>query len=46
MATYDIQLKGGTVVDGTRVPRYRAELWIKDGKSPRSAARRRVRPNG
>ncbi len=32
MATYDIQLKGGTVVDGTRVPRYRADVWIKDGK--------------
>ncbi len=31
MATYDIQLKGGTVVDGTRVPRYRADVWIKDG---------------
>ncbi|HUN60163.1 MAG TPA: amidohydrolase family protein [Candidatus Binataceae bacterium] len=32
MADYDIQIKGGTVVDGTRVPRYRADLWIKDGK--------------
>ena len=32
MATYDIQLKDGTVVDGTRVPRYRADVWIKDGK--------------
>ena len=31
MATYDIQLKGGTVVDGTRVPRYQADVWIKDG---------------
>lgn len=31
MAIYDIQLKGGTVVDGTRVPRYRADVWIKDG---------------
>jgi len=32
MADYDIQIKGGTVVDGTRVPRYRADVWIKDGK--------------
>ena len=32
MADFDIQIKGGTVVDGTRVPRYRADVWIKDGK--------------
>ena len=32
MADLDIQIKGGTVVDGTRVPRYRADVWIKDGK--------------
>ena len=32
MATFDIHLKGGTVVDGTRVPRYRADVWIKDGQ--------------
>ncbi len=32
MAEYDIQIKGGTVVDGTRVPRYPADVWIKDGK--------------
>jgi N-acyl-D-amino-acid deacylase len=32
MAEFDIQIKGGTIVDGTRVPRYRADLWIKDGK--------------
>ncbi len=31
MAEYDLQIKGGTVVDGTRVPRYRADLWIKHG---------------
>ena len=32
MADYDIHVKGGTIVDGTRVPRYVADLWIKDGK--------------
>jgi len=32
MADYDIHIKGGTVVDGTRVPRYQGDVWIKDGK--------------
>jgi N-acyl-D-aspartate/D-glutamate deacylase len=32
MAEFDIHIKGGTIVDGTRVPRYRGDLWIKDGK--------------
>jgi N-acyl-D-aspartate/D-glutamate deacylase len=35
MADYDIQIKGGTIVDGTRVPRYRGDVWIKDGKVAR-----------
>jgi len=29
---FDVHIKGGTVVDGTRVPRFKADLWIKDGK--------------
>ncbi|MFT7598838.1 MAG: N-acyl-D-amino-acid deacylase [Acidimicrobiales bacterium] len=32
MSDYDIHIKGGTIVDGTRVPRYRGDVWIKDGK--------------
>ncbi|MGH7864408.1 MAG: N-acyl-D-amino-acid deacylase family protein [Candidatus Binataceae bacterium] len=32
MAEFDIAIKNGTVVDGTRVPRYRADVWIRDGK--------------
>ena len=31
MSEYDIHISGGTVVDGTRVPRYQSDLWIKDG---------------
>lgn len=32
MSHYDIHIKGGTLVDGTRAPRRQADLWIKDGK--------------
>jgi len=32
MAEIDLQIKGGTIVDGTRVPRYRGDIYIKDGK--------------
>ncbi len=32
MANCDVHIKGGTVVDGSRVPRFRADIWVKDGK--------------
>jgi N-acyl-D-aspartate/D-glutamate deacylase len=32
MTTYDVHIKGGTIVDGTRVPRFQADLWVKDGR--------------
>src|SRR5271170_6143083 len=32
MAEFDICIKGGTIVDGTRVPRYRGDVWIKNGR--------------
>jgi N-acyl-D-amino-acid deacylase len=32
MAEFALHIKGGTVVDGTRAPRYQADIWIKDGK--------------
>ncbi|HYA34709.1 MAG TPA: amidohydrolase family protein [Candidatus Binataceae bacterium] len=39
MADFDFQIRGGTVVDGTRVPRYQADVWIKDGKIARIGGR-------
>jgi N-acyl-D-amino-acid deacylase len=32
MSMYDLHIKGGTVVDGSRAPRRQADVWIKDGK--------------
>src|SRR3989442_13823862 len=32
MPQFDTIIRGGTIVDGTRVPRYRADLGIKNGK--------------
>jgi N-acyl-D-amino-acid deacylase len=32
MAEFDTIIRGGMVIDGTRLPRYRADVGIKDGK--------------
>ena len=32
MADYDILITGGTIVDGTRTPRYVSDIGIKNGK--------------
>ena len=32
MTQFDLHIKNGTIVDGTRVPRFKADLWIKDGR--------------
>jgi N-acyl-D-amino-acid deacylase len=32
MADFDIHIRGGTIVDGTRVPRYRGDVWIRNGR--------------
>ena len=37
MAEFDTIIKDGMIVDGTRVPRYKADIGIKDGRLPRSA---------
>jgi N-acyl-D-aspartate/D-glutamate deacylase len=32
MHAYDVAIRGGTVVDGTRIPAYRADVFIRDGR--------------
>ena len=32
MAEFDVVIKDGTIVDGTRVPRYRGDIAVKDGR--------------
>ena len=40
MADYDILLRGGNVIDGTMIPRYRADVGIKNGKIAKIGTRR------
>ena len=35
----DLVIRGGTVVDGTGVPRYQADVGIKDGRVARISGR-------
>ena len=32
MAEFDVVIRGGIVVDGTRLPRYQSDVGVKDGK--------------
>ena len=32
MSRYDLVIRGGTIVEGSQLPAYRADLAIKDGK--------------
>jgi N-acyl-D-aspartate/D-glutamate deacylase len=44
MAEFDLVIRNGTVVDGTRLPAYRADLAIKDGRIARISGS--IRPGG
>ena len=52
MAEYDAVIRNGMVIDGTRMPRYRADVAIKDGRIaatgrfPTDAAARNIDATG
>ena len=39
MPEYDMVIRGGTIVDGTGIPRYKADLAVKDGRVARISGR-------
>ena len=39
MAEYDLVVRGGTIVDGTGIPRYKADMAVKDGRVARISGR-------
>ena len=39
MAEYDLVIRGGTIVDGTGVPGYKADLAVKDGRVAKISGR-------
>ena len=41
MTTFDVHITGGTIVDGTRVPRFKGDIWIKDGRIAQIGGRAR-----
>ena len=41
MAEYDTLIRNGTIVDGTRIPRYQGDLWIKNGRIAQIGGRAR-----
>src|SRR5262249_19457411 len=43
MADFDTLIRGGTIVDGTRVPRYRADIGLKNGKIAKIGRLQRIR---
>ena len=44
MAEYDLVIRGGTVVDGTGIPSYRADLAVKNGRVAKISGR--IAPGG
>jgi len=44
VSEYDLVIRGGTIVDGTGIPRYRADLAIKDGRVAMISGR--INPGG
>ena len=39
MAEYDLVIRGGTIVDGTGVPKFKADLAVKDGRVAKISGR-------